>query len=63
MENENIISAIEGVNTAHSLAVMLVRATEDDKHTNVLASKIALILGVSADHLGEHLMPSASNAA
>ena len=63
MENRNIISAVEGVHTAHSLAVMLVRATEDDKHTNVLASQIALILGVSADCLCEQLVPSASNAA
>ena len=63
MDNKKIISAVDGVNTAHSLAVMLARATEGDKHTNVLATQIALILGVSANELDGALSPAASKAA
>lgn len=63
MDNKKITSAVDGVHTAHSLAIMLARATEGDKHANVLATQIALILNASANGLDEHLSPAASKAA
>lgn len=63
MDNKKINNAVDGVNTAYSLAVMLARGTEDDPHANVLATQIVNLLRSSANDLGEQLTLAASKAA
>ncbi len=42
---------IEIINEAHSLAVVLARATEDDPHLLCVAQRIAILLGDSVTQL------------
>ncbi len=43
--------ALKSINEAHSLAVVLARATEDDPHLLCVAQRIALLLGNSVTQL------------
>lgn len=63
MDNQKFSNAVDGVDTAHSLAIMLARATADDKHANVLALQIAQLLSCSVNELNGSRSPAASNAA
>ena len=64
MENANDKNGVnikDGLNGAHSLAVLLARASEDDPHFNAVAVQIAHMIEQSVNALGDQLPPHAAS--
>ncbi len=62
MDNKRA-KTIENINEAHSLAVVLARATEDDPHVLCVAQRIATLLGDSVIQLNNDRLILEANAA
>tara|TARA_Y100000780_G_scaffold186390_1_gene172926 strand:+ start:26763 stop:26933 length:171 start_codon:yes stop_codon:yes gene_type:complete len=55
MENKinKTVSVVDDLSAAHSLCVILARASEDDQHVNAVAVQIAQLLNKSVNALGD----------
>lgn len=56
-DNKQYVNIKDGLNNAHSLAVLLARASMDDPHFNAVAVQIAHMIEQSVNALGDQSPP------